>query len=237
MRRRNAMTLTGTLVVTLVLAIALATLIYALTVGREKSRWTRCRNNLNSLAMGMATYLNECGGNRFYPWPMGRGLRADGFTGAEWFATNYWLRIHPDPNCFLCPSSGDTNHDGRDLGTDRAVPGLFGSQTVSYAAMGDRSVGICLASKLGKGAGYATSKLPIRDDFPPNEVMASGDTEGTPNHGGQGMAVLFFDSHVEYWTRDRIDPELSVGVSGTELVHLRNQRPAGIWSEAAADDS
>ncbi len=102
------------------------------------------------------------------------------------------------------------------------MPGLFGSQTVSYAAFGDTSVGVYLASRQGKGASYATSKLPIRDDFPPNEVMASDDTEGTPNHGGEGMNVLFFDSHVEYWGRDRIDPARSVGFPGTELVHLRN---------------
>lgn len=225
MDRRGGVTLREVLLVTLGLGIGVAILLHVLhvvTFRREESRRIKCRNHLNCMAKCMATYLAECGDNRFYPWPMGRGLKPDSFTGAEWRATHFWVRIHPDPNCFLCPSSGDTNHDGRDLGTNRAIPGLFGSQTVSYAAFGDRSVGIYLASKLGKGASYATSKLPIRDDFPPNEVMASDDTEGTPNHGGQGMAVLFFDSHVEYWTRDRIDPELSVGVSGTEMVHLRN---------------
>ncbi|HPD16709.1 MAG TPA: hypothetical protein PLE19_17280 [Planctomycetota bacterium] len=222
MGKRGTVTLTEVLVITLVVGIALAAVLHVVTLRREESRRITCRNHLNCNAKAMATYLNSYGDDKWYPWPMGRGLRPDGFTGAEWFATNYWLGIHPSPACYLCPSSGDTNHDGRDLGTDRAVPGLFGSQTVSYAAMGNRSVGIYLASRVGKGASYATSKLPIHDDFPPNEVMASDDTEGTPNHGGQGMAVLFFDSHVEYWTRDRIDPELSVGVSGTEPVHLRN---------------
>ncbi len=221
MGKREAVTLREVLLVTLGLGICL-TLLLQVPKMREQSRRITCRNHLNCNAKAMATYLNECGDNRWYPWPMGRGLRPDGFTGAEWFATNYWLRIHPDPNCFLCPSSGDTNHDGRDFGRDRAVPGLFGTQTVSYAALGDTSVGIYLASRLGKGASYATSKLPIRDDFPPREVMACDDTEGTPNHGGQGMSVLFFDSHVEYWGRDRIDPARSVGASGTELVYLRN---------------
>jgi len=223
MGRRNGLTLKEVLLVTLAVGIALAAVVHVVTFTtfrREESRRIICRNHLNCLAKCMATYLNEYGDNKWYPWPMGRGLNPNGFTGAEWRASNFWVRIHPDPNCFLCPVSGDTNHDGRDLGTDRAVPGLFGSQTVSYAAMGDTSVGIYLAFKLGKGASYATSKIAIRDDFPPNEPMACDDTEGTPNHGGHGMSVVFFDSHVEYWTSERIDPERSVGRG--ELVHLRN---------------
>ncbi|MBM4037462.1 MAG: hypothetical protein FJ290_03020 [Planctomycetes bacterium] len=220
MGKRGTVTLTEVLVITLMLGLALAIVLYVVTLRREESRRITCRNHLNCMAKCMATYLNEYGNDRWFPYPVGRGATPGAFTGAEWLATNFWVGIHPGPNCFLCPSSGDTNHDGRDLGTDRAVPGLFGSQTVSYAAMGDASMGIYMASKLGKGASYATSKLAIRDEFPPNEPMACDDTEGTPNHGGHGMSVVFFDSHVEYWTPDRIDPERSVGAG--ELVHLRN---------------
>jgi prepilin-type processing-associated H-X9-DG protein len=222
MGKRGMVTLTEVLAITLVLGLALAVVLYAVTAHRDESRRITCRNHLNCLAKSMATYLNECGGNKWYPCPLGRGLSPTGYTGAEWAATNFWVRIHPGPDCLLCPLSGDTNHDGRDLGTDRAVPGLFGSQTVSYAAMGDLSVGVYRAFKLGQGAGFLTSKLAVRDDFPPNEPMACDDTEGTPNHGGRGMSVLFFDSHVEYWTTDMIDPGRSVGVLGTALVHLRN---------------
>ncbi|MBM4031152.1 MAG: hypothetical protein FJ291_05135 [Planctomycetes bacterium] len=222
MGKRGRVTLAEVLVVALVLGIALAALVYVARLRREEARRIRCRNNLNCLSKAMMTYLNEYGSNRWYPCPLGRGLRADGWSGAEWLAMVHWVGTHPGVDCFVCPSSGDTNHAGRDLGTRRAVAGQFGSQTVSYAAMGDVSVGVYRAFKLGQGAGYATSRLAVRDDFPPNEPMACDDTEGTPNHGGQGMSVLFFDSHVEYWTSDMIDPGRSVGVLGTALVHLRN---------------
>ncbi len=101
---------------------------------------------------------------------------------------------------------------------------------VSYAAMGDVSVGIYMVSKLGRGAGYATSKIAIHcDEFPvpiarcSETPTACDDTEAPINHGGArngGMNVLFFDSHVEWWTHERVDLERGVGMG--ELVHLRN---------------
>ncbi len=98
MDKRAAAALREVLLVTLGLGIGAAILVHILhvvTFRREESRRIHCRNHLNCNAKAMATYLNECGNNLWYPWPMGRGLRPDGFTGAEWFATNYWVRIHP----------------------------------------------------------------------------------------------------------------------------------------------
>lgn len=195
---------------------------------REEARRIRCRGNLNQLAKGMATYLNECGDNRFYPWPVGwpgcGTTESPDFGGAEWLASLYWTRIIPDPGCFLCPSSPDTNEGGILMGSNGCPAGKpLAPGAVSYAAMGDRSVGIYLASKLGKDAACATSRLPIKDDFPPSEPMASDDTQPPINHGRRdngGMAVLFFDSHVEYWTHTRVDLERGVGQG--DLCALRN---------------
>jgi len=200
----------------------------ALARSREEARRIHCRGNLNCLAKGLATYLNECGDNRFYPWPAGRpgcGTAADpDFGGAEWLASLYWTRIIPDPGCYNCPSSSDSNGQGTAIG-DYGAPGgrPLAKKTISYAGMGDKSVGIYLYSKQNKGGAYNTSELAIRDDFPPNEPMGSDDTDEPINHGEKdngGMAVLFFDSHVEYWRHTRVDLERGVGAG--DLCALRN---------------
>ena len=184
--------------------------------GGGGGRRIRCRSNLNQIAKGMAVYLNEYGDNRWYSFPLGHGLEPDDFDGSEWLASLYWTRILPDPGVFLCPSSLDTNHNGEDLGSSHAVRGRFGSQTVSYAAMHYRS----LTDKAGNPKPGA-----IPHDFPLNEPMACDDTEGAINHGDVSngcMLVLFFDSHVEFWTNTKIDLERGVGMKGGDLWRLRN---------------
>jgi hypothetical protein len=174
----------------------------------------RCRNNLNQISKGMATYLSELGGDRFYPFPLGRGVRMYDFNGAEWLASVYWAHIIVDPTVYNCPTPGDSNHGGRDLGAERAPRDLFGSQTVSYAGMHYYS----LTDKAGNPIPGA-----IPADYPSDKVMACDDTEGTINHGDRdngGMAILFFDSHVEYWTHTKVDLEHGVGQG--ELAALRN---------------
>ena len=201
---------------------------------REEARRIRCRGNLNQLAKGMAIYLNEFGDNRFYPWPSGRagcegsGGEAD-FGGAEWLATLYWTGAMPDPGVFLCPSTPDTNRSGADLGESGCAGPLFRGgpdgkllpEAVSYAAFGADSVAAWEREKTGSTGG--PDKRAIKDDIPPNEPMASDDTEGTINHGKAhrgGMSVLFFDSHVESWNQKKVDLERGVGKG--ELVALRN---------------
>ena len=54
----------------------------------------------------------------------------------------------------------------------------------------------------------------IAEDYPPNKPMACDDTQGDINHGTQhcgGMAILFFDSHVEFRTSTELDLEHAVG--------------------------
>ncbi|MBM4031151.1 MAG: hypothetical protein FJ291_05130 [Planctomycetes bacterium] len=215
-----------------VLAIALFLLCYGMHYQRSEARRTRCRNNLSQLAKGMETYMSE----PLYPWPVGRpgcGTKASpDFGGAEWLATLYWTHIVPDPDAFNCPTSSDNNGSGRKIGS-HGCPGSkrLSPDAVSYAGMGDVSIGVWLANHDGRRDGRTTlgrrelltEKMAIRADFPGTEPMACDDTEEPINHGragNGGMNVLFFDSHVEWWTHERVDLERGVGTG--ELVHLRN---------------
>ena len=204
MKKRKGFTLIELLVVIAIIAILAGMLLPALSRAREEARRIRCRSNLNQLAKGMATYLNEHGDNRFYPCPLGRTDAGNDYNGGEWFAALYWTGVVPDPGVFICPSSPDSNDDGIDIGAQTQVP-TFGSQTMSYA-------GMHYHSQSSGGDGMA-----VRDDFPPNEAMGSDDTEGSINHGvptNGGVAVLFFDSHVEFRTNTEIDLEEGVGATG-----------------------
>ncbi len=187
----------------------------------------RCRNNLNVLAKGLATYLSEFGDSRWYPWPAGRAgcgtVDAPSFGGGEWLASLYWTRVIADPRVFLCPCSTDANEEGALLGSDgcpsrKPLP----PQAVSYAAIGDDSEYAHWRFRRA-GAGTCMSPAAIVIGFPPNEAVACDDTQEPINHGERdngGMSVLFFDSHVEFWTHTKVDLERGVGTG--ELVHLRN---------------
>ncbi|MBM4038944.1 MAG: prepilin-type N-terminal cleavage/methylation domain-containing protein [Planctomycetes bacterium] len=226
MRKRAGLTLAELLIGVFALAIAAGLLCYGVHAKRDEAMRIRCRNSLNQLAKGMATYVPDCADNRFYPWPAARpgcGTKASpDFGGAEWLTMLYWTKIIPDPGVYICPMSPDENGEGTKLGSEGCPGGKpLPEDAVSYASLGDRSVGIYLVSKMEKAAAYATSKLAIRDDFPPNEPMMCDDTEGAVNHGrARSMNVLFFDSHVEYWTHTRVD--LETGVGRGDLCALRN---------------
>ena len=215
MRHSRGLTLAELVLTLAVMAVLILIVVPTLIWRREEARRTRCRSNLDQLARGIGPYLNNHGDGRFLPVPLGQSTTPGDFNGAEWLAALYWCELLPDPSIFLCPSSGDTNHDGLDMGT-HCAPAAFGSQTVSYAALHYRSQ----TDTSGRHIGAV-----IRDDFPPNMPMASDDTQGTINHRtGRwgGMNVLFFDAHVEWRTRREIDTQCAVGQKGGPLWQLRN---------------
>ena len=210
MKKRQGFTLIELLVVIAIIAILAGMLLPALARAREEARRIRCRNNLNQIAKGMATYLNEHGDNRFYPCPLGRCGSTSDYNGAEWLASLYWTDVIPDPGVFICPSSPDSNNEGLDIGSDIKNTADFKEETISYAGMHYNSNRVQNADGT-EGAQVAGA---IRDDYPPNKPMGSDDTQGTINHGTQqngGMAILFFDSHVEFRTNTELDLKTAVG--------------------------
>jgi len=214
MRRTAGISLLDLLAILAVVAILASVIVVVLVRLREESRRLRCRDNLTELAKAMVMYML---GDRFYMVPLGRCARGSGaetYNGAEWLASLYWTACVPDPDVFLCPSSGDTNAKGRDIGfqgVNDVAGGSFGSQTVSYAGMWWKSVNTL------SGGG-------IRDDFPPSEAMACDDTQGGINHGTArdgGTSVLFFDGHVEFDTNRELDITSQTGSVG--------KRPGLLW--------
>ncbi|MFC1806358.1 H-X9-DG-CTERM domain-containing protein [Planctomycetota bacterium] len=192
----------------------------------ERRRRRRCAQQLKELAQGLAVYVDAFGRGNWYPCPVGRGAKLADYNGAEWLASLYWTGVVSDPEVYICPSSPDTNGDGRDLGRHRATT-AFGSQTVSYAGMHYRSL--------------SDSGAAIPASFPPSPAatpMACDDTQGAINHGERnngGMNVLFFDGHIEFkrttgFTDGQPDPdtfpgidlERGVGQTGGLLWRLRN---------------
>jgi len=110
--RGAGVTLAEVVVAVLVIAVLASLMLPKCEPERGRLYWLRCRMNLNQIAKGMATYLNECGDNRWYPCPLGRGATPDNYNGAEWLASHYWTRIVSDPRVFLCNISGDQNEGG-----------------------------------------------------------------------------------------------------------------------------
>jgi hypothetical protein len=209
---RGRVTVTELVVVVIVLAVLASMLVPALRRSREEARRIRCPHHLIELAKGMAMYLEAYGDKRWYPCPLGRGQTPGNYNGAEWLASLYWTRVVPDPSVFICPASPDDNDDGHQLGCDRAIPGLFGSQTVGYAGMHYYS--------MRDDAGNPVPGA-IPADYPPNLPMACDDSQGESNHGS-GFHIVFFDLHTEGREDYMFDYKPWVGKEDDLLRDLRN---------------
>jgi prepilin-type processing-associated H-X9-DG protein len=82
----------GLLVSIPAVALSVAAVVPAAWRAREEARRVHCRSNLNVIAKGLATYLDQYGDRRFYPPRLG---------------VLYDTGIIPEQGVFVCPSDRD----------------------------------------------------------------------------------------------------------------------------------
>ena len=207
-----AFTLIEMLVVMAIISMLAAMLLPTLSGARRIAQQTNCMNNLRQLGFGLQQYLNGFGKNRFYPYPTQDGgymrpsgetpTRGIGFSGASFLATLYWSGVLRESGVFTCPATADGNRRGADLGTDPdGKDGGAGSQP-GWNLWFEKPAGshVSYASKAQWTMPYG---MPLIDSyFRSDTVIASDDTDGSPNHI-EGFCMLFADNHVDFlFTRE-----------------------------------
>ena len=205
-RSTRGVALIEIVVVVMIIAIVVFFLLPIRMCPPDDTRKTRCMVNLRQLGIALELYVQGPGGGKYYPYPTQDGnylrpngndlARGKGFSGASFLASLYWSGVLTEPNVFICPATADDNRRGRDLGTNPTGEG--GKPNVpGWSALFEKPNGSHI-SYASKAQWTMPRGEPLeRPMLRPDSIMATDDTDGTPNHS-DGTCVLYGDTHVDF---------------------------------------
>lgn len=180
--KRKAFTIIELLVVIAIIAILAGMLLPALGRARDEARKVRCASNLAQIGKAANMYQLAFGGGSSYPEP------GAVFRGTEFLGSLYWTNLIKEPKVFSCPATSYTG----------VMPASFagdgvGFEQVSYA-------GRCRG--IAGGFAYRNTLHDLTENAMTGASALASDrlaTAGSDSNHRDGVNVVFFDSHVEFF--------------------------------------
>jgi prepilin-type N-terminal cleavage/methylation domain-containing protein len=181
--RKRGFTLIELLIVIAIIAILAALLLPALGRVLEKAKQRNCQSNLKQMGIGLSLYWQGPGEKQWYP----------DTNGAGFLARLYQTNIIGEGKVFICPSTQDTNHEGKDLDTILAEE--VNTNACSYAGRKNKTLSIYPAIFTDADS----SSTPVgADDI---DQPTSNTPLGSWNHEDLAL-VLYLDGSCDELRRD-----------------------------------